>query len=188
MAQEEARGIWVLLITYEVCDSNIGHTRYIFWVQVRLMTEVPPTPSSTRTGFELMTSRSWQCSSCHWDACSNHQAISDLIPMGEGGGTTISVRLRLYSLLLPRFPGCPTNAIQMGQATWEIRTVAKKYNPGKLKIEDLRCTKRFQLMHSQVEFPVEAPLVLPYMLLKPDLPCEQLKSVSWLINQQLIGN
>ena len=28
-------------------------------------------------GFELTTSRSWQYTSCHWDACSNHSAISD---------------------------------------------------------------------------------------------------------------
>ena len=34
----------------------------------------PCTPSSTRPGFELMTSRSWQYSSCHWDAYSNHWA------------------------------------------------------------------------------------------------------------------
>ena len=31
----------------------------MFLVQVRLMTEVPHTPSSTRSGFKLMTSRSW---------------------------------------------------------------------------------------------------------------------------------
>ena len=35
------------------------------------------TPSSTQPGFELMTSRSWEHISCHWDACSNHLAISD---------------------------------------------------------------------------------------------------------------
>ena len=34
------------------------------------------TPDSTRLGFELMTSRSWQHIPCHWDACSNHSAIS----------------------------------------------------------------------------------------------------------------
>ena len=49
----------------------------IFLVQVRLRTEVPCTPSSTRPGLELMTSRSWQYISCHWDACSNQSAISD---------------------------------------------------------------------------------------------------------------
>ena len=52
---------------------------YIIWrpncyrillVQVWLRTEVLPTPNSTRPGFELMTSRSWQYISCHWDACS----------------------------------------------------------------------------------------------------------------------
>ena len=47
-----------------------------FFAQVRLRTEVPSTPSSTRPGLELMTARSWQYISCHWDACSNHSAIS----------------------------------------------------------------------------------------------------------------
>ena len=46
-------------------------------VQVRFRTEVLCTPSSTRPGFELMTSRLWQYISCHWDACSNYLAISD---------------------------------------------------------------------------------------------------------------
>ena len=38
-------------------------------VQVRLRTEVLHIPSSTRAGFELMISRSWQYISCHWNAC-----------------------------------------------------------------------------------------------------------------------
>ena len=57
----------------------------LFLVQVQLRTEVLHTPSSTRLGFELMISRSWWYFflkwwyiSCHWDACSNHSAISDL--------------------------------------------------------------------------------------------------------------
>ena len=33
--------------------------------------------SLTRLGFKLMTSRSWQYISCHWDACSSGLAISD---------------------------------------------------------------------------------------------------------------
>ena len=41
-------------------------------VQVRLGTEVLRTPSSTRQGFKLTTSRSWQYTSCHRDAFSNH--------------------------------------------------------------------------------------------------------------------
>ena len=51
--------------------------KLIFLVQVQLRTEVLCTPSSTRSGFELMTSRSWQYIPCHWDACSNHSAITD---------------------------------------------------------------------------------------------------------------
>ena len=34
-------------------------------------------PKFDPSGFELMTSRSWQYIPCHWDACSNHSAISD---------------------------------------------------------------------------------------------------------------
>ena len=26
-----------------------------------------------------MTARSWQYTSCHWDACSNHSVVSDFI-------------------------------------------------------------------------------------------------------------
>ena len=52
---------------------------YYILIQVRLMTEVPSTPSSTRLGFKLMTSRSCQYISCHWDTCSNHSAISDFL-------------------------------------------------------------------------------------------------------------
>ena len=54
-------------------------------IQVRLRIEVPRTLSSTQSGLELMTSRSWQYISCHWDACSkhcsNHYAISDFQPV-----------------------------------------------------------------------------------------------------------
>ena len=49
----------------------------VFLVQVRLRTEVLHTPSSTRPGFKLTTSRSWQHISSHWDACSYHSTISD---------------------------------------------------------------------------------------------------------------
>ena len=38
------------------------------------------TTHPTRPGFELITSRSWRYISCHWDACSNHLAISDWKP------------------------------------------------------------------------------------------------------------
>ena len=49
----------------------------IFLVQVRLRTKVPHTRRTIRPGVELMTFRSWQYISCHWDACSNHSAVSD---------------------------------------------------------------------------------------------------------------
>ena len=52
-------------------------TNVIFLVPVWCRTEVLCTPNSTRPGSELMTSRSWQYISCHWDTCSNHLAISD---------------------------------------------------------------------------------------------------------------
>ena len=48
-----------------------------FFVQIRLRTDVLRIPSSIERGFELMTSKSWRCISCHWDSCSNHSAISD---------------------------------------------------------------------------------------------------------------
>ena len=51
---------------------------YICLVQVRLRAKVLRTPISTRPWFELITSRSWQYISRHWDACSNQLAISDL--------------------------------------------------------------------------------------------------------------
>ena len=44
-------------------SDRLMHWQLIFLVQVQLRTEVPHTPSSTRPGFELMTSRSWQYSS-----------------------------------------------------------------------------------------------------------------------------
>ena len=55
-----------------LCIINI-----LILVQVRLRTEVLCTPSSTQPEFKLMTSRSCQYISCHWDACSNHSAISN---------------------------------------------------------------------------------------------------------------
>ena len=55
----------------------------VFLVPVRLSyrTEVLHNPSSIQLGSELMTSiaRSWQCISCHWDACSDHSVISGLL-------------------------------------------------------------------------------------------------------------
>ena len=57
------------------CSKSLS-TKF-FLVQVRLKTEALNTPSSTRPGFELMTSRSWQHISCYWEACSNHFVISD---------------------------------------------------------------------------------------------------------------
>ena len=53
---------------------------FIFLIQIRLRAEVQCTPSSTRPGFKLMTFRSLQYISCHWDTCSNHLVISDFSP------------------------------------------------------------------------------------------------------------
>ena len=63
-----------VLVDVSLVSTSVA-TDHIFLLQVRLRTEVPRTPSSTRLGFELMTSRSWQYSSCHWDACSNHSGM-----------------------------------------------------------------------------------------------------------------
>ena len=60
------------------CGSSGPKIIKDIFIQVWLRTEVLSTPSLTRLGFELVTSRSWQYFSCHhWDACSNHLAISD---------------------------------------------------------------------------------------------------------------
>ena len=48
-------------------SDRLMHWQLICLVQVRLWTEVPRTLSSARSGLELMTSRSWQYISCHWD-------------------------------------------------------------------------------------------------------------------------
>ena len=55
------------------CDSSTA------WIEV-----VRGTPSSTWPGFDLITSRTLQYISCHWDACSNHSAISDCALQVEG--------------------------------------------------------------------------------------------------------
>ena len=56
--------------------TNWQRVKYI-WFKLWLSAEVLHTPSSTRPGFKLMTSRSRQYIPCHWDACSKHSAISD---------------------------------------------------------------------------------------------------------------
>ena len=68
------------------CFIQIGWVTWAIWaavkkclIQVRLGTEVLRTPSSTRLGFKLTTSRSWQYTSCHWNAFSNHYASSDYL-------------------------------------------------------------------------------------------------------------
>ena len=50
--------------------------RLIFWFKYDLGQKY----HAPRPGFELITSRSWQYISCHWDACSNHLVISDFWP------------------------------------------------------------------------------------------------------------
>ena len=72
---------WLLAFLCCVCLTYyLPHENNFFFLdQVWLRTEVLRTPSSTRPGFELMTSRSWQNVSYHWDACSNHSAISDFL-------------------------------------------------------------------------------------------------------------
>ena len=65
----------ILLVTWgHQCWSALS---FVCLIQVRLRTEALSTSSLTQPGFKLMTSRSWQDISCHWDACSNHSAISD---------------------------------------------------------------------------------------------------------------
>ena len=66
-----------LILLFCQLDNLSSLWIYIFLVQVWIWTEVLQTPSSTQPGFESRTSRSWQCISCIWDACSNHSAIND---------------------------------------------------------------------------------------------------------------
>ena len=69
---------WLTSVMMTVkCEHMWTNVNSIFLVQVRIRTEVLPTKSLTRSGFELMTSRSWQYTPCHWDACSNHSVIND---------------------------------------------------------------------------------------------------------------
>ena len=63
---------WETCKSHFICVFGPG-----FWVKVQLKTEVLHTLSSTRPGFELMISRSWQYISCLWDACCNHSSIND---------------------------------------------------------------------------------------------------------------
>ena len=59
--------------TFICLMSNIGE---YFWIKCDLGQKCKH-HKLTRPGFELMTSRSRQYVSCHWDAYSNHLAISD---------------------------------------------------------------------------------------------------------------
>ena len=66
-----------IFLFFSSCYCTSHYFSIILFVQVRLRTAVLRTLSLTRLGFELMTSRSWQHISCHWDACSNNSPISD---------------------------------------------------------------------------------------------------------------
>ena len=60
-------------------NRRTSNFEMLFLVQVWLRAEKYYTPCSTWQGFELMTSRSWQCISCHYNACSNQRTISDFL-------------------------------------------------------------------------------------------------------------
>ena len=78
LGYDGCRCLFAVFFLYRLIKTFIVMTiNFICLVQVRLRTEVLRSSSSTRPGFELMTSRLWQYISCHWDACSNHLAISD---------------------------------------------------------------------------------------------------------------
>ena len=59
-----------------ITKNKSGPKWFNLGVQVWFRT-VLCTPSLTRPGFELMTSRSWQDISYYWDACSSHLVITD---------------------------------------------------------------------------------------------------------------
>ena len=62
--------------------TKYNYFQYIyFWITYDFYKqEVLRYPNSTWLGFELVTSRSWQYISCHWDACFNHLAIIEFNP------------------------------------------------------------------------------------------------------------
>ena len=66
---------WLIITVFSSIISRASNV-LLFQVDRRSLLR---TSSSTRQGFELMTSRSRQYISCHWDACSNHPTISDYI-------------------------------------------------------------------------------------------------------------
>ena len=76
---------WTVTILTEsfcfICVLACGwvHIQRYFWIKYDLGQKYYYAPPTPRPGFELMNSRLWQYSSCHWDACSNHLAISDFV-------------------------------------------------------------------------------------------------------------
>ena len=63
-----------------IVQAKVQTLTYISFVQVQLKTEILRTPSSTRPGLKLMTSRSWHYISCHWDACSTLTSDTSIQP------------------------------------------------------------------------------------------------------------
>ena len=88
------------------------------------LTEVLCTPSSTRPGFELMTSISWQYISCHWQACSNHLAINDF-------SSLFFILWNLFSMKLKH------NAAFVSKWRWFITKIeVNREKKGKVKQSD----------------------------------------------------
>ena len=131
------------LLRHNYSLNQVPITIRIFLAQVPLRAEVLRTPSSTWVGFELMTSRSWQYISCHWDACFNHLAISDFLQrkhkirslphtwkkMTTSGNQTPD--LWFEAITLPTQPHClQSRWVRMTLSTYLVALHVKVVNSG----------------------------------------------------------
>ena len=95
---------------------------FIFLIQVRLRTEVPSTPSSTWSGFELMTSRPLQYISCHWGEYKARSVLSLAWgPLTQATRTQHRCIILFWVWMISGFKICPSvfgmKPLQEGQLT-----------------------------------------------------------------------
>ena len=88
--------------------GNSGQQKINFWIKYDLGQRYYATQVRSEPGFELMTSRSWQFISCHWDACSNHLAISEVLQPAAVKHCTIITRTqnKTHEHFVPRMNWC----------------------------------------------------------------------------------
>ena len=89
----------------------------LFFGSSTTQTKILCTPSLTQLGFELMTSRSWQYFSCHWDTCVKGQDWQATVCCKVGAAALVHLR--------PVLGGCtilPFNHLAMS----DFRTVVHR--------------------------------------------------------------